>query len=339
MSSLFLLDDDERGSDEGDEEEGGEEEEMEEEDEELDDDPSAAAGAYFAAHRGGPRRTSRLASNKKSLADLPGGGPQELSAAVHKLLSRSTSCSAAIHDRFCPQYPEWLSLLHGGFSLLLHGFGSKKELLEDFASGLDSPKTPVLVLQGFASGARLRELMLMLLTHVLHVPAAPSGTTRALCNQVKRAFATAAPPPPPPVQSHAVKHLLRLLPTAGTAAPLPISESALSGGGGGGSGGYFGDFSGSHSAEESQPASSRSRAGGAESMASASSASTSSAWPVPPVVATNRATDAAAAIDASASTAASATSTSTSGSGSGSGSTSASAYASSGGWAAGLAER
>ena len=50
-----------------------------------------------------------------------------------------------------PQYPKWLAMLHSGFSLLLHGCGSKKELLEDFARGLDGPTSPVLVVHGFSS--------------------------------------------------------------------------------------------------------------------------------------------------------------------------------------------
>jgi hypothetical protein len=110
------------------------------EDDEQDDGTNAVrvANAYFAAQRN-PRRAQRLAANKKRLCDLPGGGPQELASAVHELLRRPSSLPAETRERHARSYPEWLAMLHGGFSLLLHGFGSKKELLEDFASGLDGP--------------------------------------------------------------------------------------------------------------------------------------------------------------------------------------------------------
>ena len=227
-----MSDDDEERADEveeRDDEDDADEDLLDEadeddEDDEQDDGTNAVrvANAYFAAQRN-PRRAQRLAANKKRLCDLPGGGPQELASAVHELLRRPSSLPAETRERHARSYPEWLAMLHGGFSLLLHGFGSKKELLEDFASGLDGPETPVLVLQGYTSGARLRELLVLLLTQVLKTPATPTGTTRALCNQVRQAFRTAAAPPAAPAapQGVGLQHFLRLLPTAAGRPNLP----------------------------------------------------------------------------------------------------------------------
>lgn len=164
------------------------------------DDTGAQANAFFAAQNRKSsvgRRTSSQSSKyaKRSFADLPGGQRQELTEAVHALLERPTAgLSPALCAKFRPKYAEWLSALHAGFSVLLHGFGSKKALMEDFASGLEKHDAPVVVLEGYSSGARVRDLLVTLLTQVLRVPQPPNGSTRALCKQVRQAFAAATPP-------------------------------------------------------------------------------------------------------------------------------------------------
>ena len=227
-----------------DDEEGHEPEEPElEEEEEEDYDPANAANAYFAAQH---RRASRSKYAKKPFAELPGGEPQELTEAVHKLLEAPPALSEPIRRLFAPQYPEWLSLLHAGFSVLLHGVGSKKELIDDFTSGFNKSDAPVVVLQGYSSGARVRDLLLTLLTQVLRVPQPPTGSTRALCKQLRQAFAAAAPPLAP--SPNGVDQLvLRLLPSpknqdiaaaaaasARSGAAMPASSSAATAAAGGG---------------------------------------------------------------------------------------------------------
>ena len=163
----------------------------EDEDLEEEDDPAGAAAAFFAAHH---RRAGKNKYSRKPFAELPGGEPQELTEAVHKLLEAPATLSEPIRKLFVPEYNEWLALLHAGFSLLLHGVGSKKELIEDFVAGFNGPETPVVVLQGYSSGARVRDLLLTLLTQVVRVTQPPAGSTRALCKQLRQAFAAAAPP-------------------------------------------------------------------------------------------------------------------------------------------------
>ena len=68
---------------EGEEAEDAADELLHEDEGEEEDDPVNGANAYFAAQH---RRASRSKYAKKSLAELPGGDPQELTEAVHKLL-------------------------------------------------------------------------------------------------------------------------------------------------------------------------------------------------------------------------------------------------------------
>ena len=94
--------------------------EEEEEEDDDDDDGQATGTGYYTAHAGGRRKSGRL---KSRLADLPGGEPRELAKRVHAIMSEGADAplSEELRARFSPRYDEWRSLLHSGFSLLLHG--------------------------------------------------------------------------------------------------------------------------------------------------------------------------------------------------------------------------
>ena len=121
----------------GDADEEGEEGELLEplhgREEEEDEGAHGSATGYYSSHR--RRKSTRL---KSKLAYLPGGEPRQLAGRVHNIMRESSDDGLsewgeqALHERFSPLYDQWRLLLHGGFSLLLHGFGSKKQLAEDF---------------------------------------------------------------------------------------------------------------------------------------------------------------------------------------------------------------
>ena len=196
-------------------------------DDDPDDDPQNAANGYFAAHH---RRPTKSVYKKRAFSDLPGGDPKALTEEVHKLLEAPMTLAEPVRKTFTPKYPEWLSLLHSTFSLLLHGVGSKKELIEDFVSGVNKESTPVVVLHGYSSGARVRDLLLTLLTQVLKVPA-PTGSTRQLCKQLRQAFALSAAPPPASSPSGVEQLVLRLVPTPDARVEMDQAQASAIGSG------------------------------------------------------------------------------------------------------------
>lgn len=163
----------------------------EDDDDELEEeelDPRAASNSYFTGHR--KRKSTRL---KSTLADLPGGEARDLAQRVHKMVSEEPF-PAAVLATYAPQYHEWRSLLHGGSSLLLHGFGSKKRLLDDFGAFLQrhgAPADRAVEFAGHSLTARPRELMVELLQKLGLSP--QGGGAAALCNQLRLAFANSAP--------------------------------------------------------------------------------------------------------------------------------------------------
>lgn len=126
---------------------------------ETDDDEVAAAAQFFRA-----QRTTRRNKIKRSLSSLPGGEAEELTDCVHRILDRALK-SASSGAEYESLYPEWLSTLACGCSLLLHGFGSKRLVLRDFGSSL-AASAPVVTLDGSSSSARVRDLLLTLLQQV-----------------------------------------------------------------------------------------------------------------------------------------------------------------------------
>ena len=128
------------------------------EDTDSDEEEGAAAASFFRA-----QRTTRR-KQKRALGKLPGGDPKELADRVHALLNQTLSSQPSF-PAYTAQYPEWLSALACGCSMLLHGFGSKRVVLNDLASHL-AASAPVVVLEGSSSTARVRDLLVTILEQV-----------------------------------------------------------------------------------------------------------------------------------------------------------------------------
>lgn len=140
---------------------------------------------FYSTHR--QRKSMRL---KSKLADLPGGMPRQLAGRVHNVLCGSSDAlrSRAINESFSRQYEMWRSILHSGSSLLLHGFGASKQLVEDFVRTIAVESgEKVLSFDGYASNVRPRELLLDLFER-MGLPQ-QGGSAVELCNQLRLAFA------------------------------------------------------------------------------------------------------------------------------------------------------
>ena len=174
------------------EEEEGEDNafEFEEEADSDEDDGVGAANAFFAGQRSLRKRAK--AKPRQALSSLKGGEAKALADRVHALmqckLQDPTLSFEQPEQMIRRQHSEWLSSLHCGCSVLLHGFGSKRKLLEDFYARL--PKaSPVVVLDGSASTARVRDLMVKILSEVLHVPDLSGRSNAILVGRIRATFA------------------------------------------------------------------------------------------------------------------------------------------------------
>ncbi|KAG9442897.1 hypothetical protein H6P81_018751 [Aristolochia fimbriata] len=97
---------------------------------EGDDDEFGFSRNYFLAKELG-------SSGKKSgrkLSDIDLVDEQELRAAMFETVGKHEKEISLLMNSYRELYSKWLFELRCGFGLLMHGFGSKKLLLEDFAS-------------------------------------------------------------------------------------------------------------------------------------------------------------------------------------------------------------
>jgi len=90
------------------------------------DEEIGGADVFFMNERASRSKSSRQ-RDKRTLSDLEGVSSAQLTEHVHALMSKAKSCfSEELRRQYQPEYPAWYARLQAGFSILLHGFGSKK---------------------------------------------------------------------------------------------------------------------------------------------------------------------------------------------------------------------
>ncbi|KAK7277261.1 hypothetical protein RIF29_18412 [Crotalaria pallida] len=111
---------------------------------------------YFLAKESG---SSRKKSARK-LTDIDVVDEQELRAAASLIQPKHhNEILALIHSSYRPFYREWLLALRCGSGLLLYGFGSKKAMIQDFASTALAQYS-VLVINGYLQAINLKQVVI-----------------------------------------------------------------------------------------------------------------------------------------------------------------------------------
>ncbi|XP_024533686.1 origin of replication complex subunit 2 [Selaginella moellendorffii] len=97
---------------------------------------TAGAAPVDAGENGTPSRKESSSSKRsaKAISDVRVVDEQELRAALAQLVPKHQVEQARLLDSYKESYPHWFFQLKCGFGLLMYGFGSKRQLLEDFGS-------------------------------------------------------------------------------------------------------------------------------------------------------------------------------------------------------------
>ncbi|XP_078165155.1 origin recognition complex second largest subunit 2 [Carex rostrata] len=127
------------------------EEEEEDEEEEL-----AFSRNYFLAKEVGSSSGKRSAARKVSEINLV--DEQLLRASLSEIPAKHEKEIGSLLESYKSLYSNWLFELRCGFGLLMYGFGSKKTLLEDFASSTLISYT-VVVINGYLTSVNLKQVM------------------------------------------------------------------------------------------------------------------------------------------------------------------------------------
>lgn len=104
------------------------------------------------------------ASGKKSthkLSDINLVDEQELRAAASNIEPKHEKEIVSLIDSYKSLYSRWVFMLRCGFGLLMYGFGSKKALLEDFASTALTEYS-VVVINGYLQSINIKQVVITL---------------------------------------------------------------------------------------------------------------------------------------------------------------------------------
>ncbi|EER93232.1 origin of replication complex subunit 2 [Sorghum bicolor] len=115
--------------------------------------------SYFLAKEKEPssgKKRARAAAGK--LSDLNLVDEQVLRASLAEIPPKHEEEVEALTRSYKDQYCNWLFELRCGFGLLMYGFGSKKQLLEDFASATLTDFT-VIVINGYLPSINLKQVI------------------------------------------------------------------------------------------------------------------------------------------------------------------------------------
>ncbi|KAK7278993.1 hypothetical protein RJT34_24034 [Clitoria ternatea] len=99
--------------------------------------------------------------SKHKLTDINVVDEQELREAASQILPKHEIEVNTLMDSYKTIYPEWLLALRCGFGLLMYGFGSKKALIEDFASTALTEYS-VVVVNGYLQTINLKQVVMAL---------------------------------------------------------------------------------------------------------------------------------------------------------------------------------
>lgn len=124
-----------------------------------DEEEAGFSRSYFLAKEKEPssgKKRARAAAGK--LSDLNLVDEQVLRASLAEIPPKHEEEVEALTTSYKDQYRNWLFELRCGFALLMYGFGSKKQLLEDFASTTLTDFT-VVVINGYLPTVNLKQVI------------------------------------------------------------------------------------------------------------------------------------------------------------------------------------
>ncbi|CAA7052265.1 unnamed protein product [Microthlaspi erraticum] len=123
--------------------------------ENIEEDEYGFSRNYFLAKELGG--SSKRSAHK--LSDINLVDEQELRETASNIETKHTKEISELLDGYKTMYPKWVFELRCGFGLLMYGFGSKKALIEDFASA-SLTEYSVVVINGYLPSINLKQVLL-----------------------------------------------------------------------------------------------------------------------------------------------------------------------------------
>ncbi|KAH6559793.1 hypothetical protein BASA50_000096 [Batrachochytrium salamandrivorans] len=125
--------------------------------------------------------TSKKLTSNNTLSKLPVLEPKEFYNILDKVKVKHEQELKLLYSRHQQRFKQWSFELEQGFNLLFYGFGSKRELIEEYATQCLSAH-PILIVNGFFPTVSIRDILSEILSDVLDY----TGPCGPLFDQVAR---------------------------------------------------------------------------------------------------------------------------------------------------------
>lgn len=142
---------------------------------------------YFSWHANSKIVTSNHTLQKLKTPKLSEDQLQELLTSC--TLEQSTAHNRAIRDLFksnCCNFNKWMYVMNEGFSILLYGLGSKRDILKTFQKEM-LHSVPVVVVNGYFPSLTIKDVLDGILVEILEEPGSTTNVYEAV-DQIKSYF-------------------------------------------------------------------------------------------------------------------------------------------------------
>eukprot|EP00842_Homolaphlyctis_polyrhiza_P006823 jgi/Hompol1/72/HPOL_004282-RA len=120
---------------------------------------------------------STAATSNNTMSKLPVLEPKEFHRVMAQIKPKHTKEKKLLADLHRLRFPQWYFELDAGFNLLLYGFGSKRQMLQDFAHEVLCD-APVVVINGFFPSISLKDILSRITVDILGRTSGPTGSVQ-----------------------------------------------------------------------------------------------------------------------------------------------------------------
>lgn len=114
---------------------------------------------YFESHATSKVLTSNHTLQRLKNPKLSEDQLKELLNVENLNLSSHSSSIQELFDSSCNDFHKWMTILNEGFSILLYGLGSKRNILGQFHKDLMAAKFPVIIVNGYFPSLTIKDVL------------------------------------------------------------------------------------------------------------------------------------------------------------------------------------
>ncbi|KAL4122052.1 hypothetical protein QTP88_014457 [Uroleucon formosanum] len=134
---------------------------------------------YFLSKSAKSVKTSKTSDNTLKLLKNPVLDKEQVDELSRNSYTKHEKKLKSMYKDIVSNFSYWMSLLREGFNLLLYGFGSKRQIINDFRMSVLAEES-VLVINGFFPGLTMKEILESITIDLLDLESCPGSSELAI---------------------------------------------------------------------------------------------------------------------------------------------------------------